>query len=128
MNIDAAIDFIIKKPIQKQEFNEVFNKIIMQMHLQLNQVSMSMNEIIYPQGTDNNNIVRQPVVTRATSAFIKDFATHYAPLSYNRYSESGNLDMQSPSGGGPHNSSFFGRTQNGNIKRPSQLNPLSSNS
>jgi hypothetical protein len=63
------------------------------MHLQLNQVSMSMNEIVYPQSTDHNNIMRQPPVTRATSAFIKDFANHYAPLSYNRHSESGNFDM-----------------------------------
>ena len=30
----------------------------MQMHLHLNQVSMSMNEIVYPQGTENNNIIR----------------------------------------------------------------------
>jgi hypothetical protein len=52
-----------------------------------------MNEIVYPQSTDHNNIMRQPPVTRATSAFIKDFANHYAPLSYNRHSESGNFDM-----------------------------------
>lgn len=47
MNIDATIDFVIKKPIQKQEFNEIFNKIMVQLHLSMNQVTMSMNELVY---------------------------------------------------------------------------------
>jgi len=33
MNQDAMIDFVIRKPLQKAEFGEVFNKILLQLHL-----------------------------------------------------------------------------------------------
>lgn len=36
MNNDAIIDYVIRKPIQKNDFNEIFNKILIQMHLSHN--------------------------------------------------------------------------------------------
>jgi hypothetical protein len=43
------------------------------MHISQNQVSLSMNEILFPVAPDTTPIVR-PIVPRSTSAFIKDFA------------------------------------------------------
>jgi hypothetical protein len=48
-----------------------------------------MNEIGYQNVTETTSILRQPIVARATSAFIKDFANASTPLSFNRHSESG---------------------------------------
>jgi hypothetical protein len=73
MNAEAIIDFIIRKPIQKVEFNDTFNRILHQMHLQLKQVSHSMNELTWNQGLmDSNSNMKQPEMIRSTSAFIKD--------------------------------------------------------
>lgn len=88
MTMEAAIDFVIRKPVQKREFTEIFNKIILQLHMQLNQVSLSMNDIFYPQGPlEGIAIPKPPEVMRSTSAFIKDLRHNYGPLSFTRQSE-----------------------------------------
>lgn len=49
MNYEAMIDFVIRKPIQKAEFKDIFSKIMLQLHMNLGQVSHSMNEIFFTQ-------------------------------------------------------------------------------
>jgi len=72
MTIEAAIDYVLRKPIPKRDFMEIFNKILMQIHLSSNHVSVSMNEIGLQFVPESMGVVKPSYVKRATSAFIKD--------------------------------------------------------
>lgn len=71
LNLDTLIDFVLRKPIMKRDFNLIFDKIQVQLHLSLLPASASMNEIMYQQmNTDMAPSAKLEGLIRSISAYV----------------------------------------------------------
>eukprot|EP00347_Sterkiella_histriomuscorum_P015157 403358102 len=107
INIDSTMDHMIRKPIQQQEFGELFKKILIQLHISDNMASISLTDLNF---SNEAMLMMQNQLTKATSAFLKE-GTQNQILSLNRQTitESGiDVGSRSPSFLN-YASSYFGK-------------------
>jgi hypothetical protein len=85
LNLERHIDFTMRKPIQKQEFNTIFDKIQVQLHLSLLPMSASMSEIIYQQINTDNMAPSSKLegIVRSISAYVNTNGQGHTLLSFN---------------------------------------------